>query len=150
MKLPGWSCAAPYLFITSCTAEIPIVGAAGVASNLIRNTGVKEVWRHYMIKDLLSDVQAMLGRTNIDESEKGGEKGGEKQVRKGIIGIRRRQEIGKASCRDEEVRLEMQESWKRRTLKDKGANVWHRVSYLDDSTGHKDVSQEKAKREPLA
>eukprot|EP00983_Pelagomonas_calceolata_P130283 1161671-Pelagomonas_calceolata.AAC.22 len=49
MKLPGWSCAASYFFITTHTAEYLMarnyqgtVRAAGVASSLIRNTGVKE------------------------------------------------------------------------------------------------------------
>eukprot|EP00983_Pelagomonas_calceolata_P080336 1155104-Pelagomonas_calceolata.AAC.4 len=71
MKLPSWShngCA-PYFFITSHTAEYPIrarsdqdgVRAAGAACSLIKYTGIKEVGRHYTIKDLLSDVQAMLG-----------------------------------------------------------------------------------------
>eukprot|EP00983_Pelagomonas_calceolata_P076412 1153411-Pelagomonas_calceolata.AAC.3 len=48
MKLPGWSCAASYSFITSHTAEYPI---------LIRNTGAKEVQMYHGIQDLLSDVQ---------------------------------------------------------------------------------------------
>eukprot|EP00983_Pelagomonas_calceolata_P130030 1161655-Pelagomonas_calceolata.AAC.2 len=39
------------------------VRAAGVASSLIRNTGVEEIWRYYMIKDLLCDVHVMLGQT---------------------------------------------------------------------------------------
>eukprot|EP00983_Pelagomonas_calceolata_P074398 1152541-Pelagomonas_calceolata.AAC.4 len=39
------------------------VGAAGVASSLIRNTGVKEVGRYNTVRDLLSDVQVMLGQT---------------------------------------------------------------------------------------
>eukprot|EP00983_Pelagomonas_calceolata_P042945 1138713-Pelagomonas_calceolata.AAC.5 len=50
MKLPGWSCAAPFLFVTSRTAEYLMaksdqdsVRAAGGASSSIRNTGVKEV-----------------------------------------------------------------------------------------------------------
>eukprot|EP00983_Pelagomonas_calceolata_P059569 1145969-Pelagomonas_calceolata.AAC.2 len=46
LKLPGWSCAASYFFITSHTAEYPIIRAAGVLSRLMRNTGVKEVWRY--------------------------------------------------------------------------------------------------------
>eukprot|EP00983_Pelagomonas_calceolata_P050549 1142020-Pelagomonas_calceolata.AAC.2 len=71
MKLPGWSCAASYFFITSHTAEFPMarsdqdsVRAAGVASSLIRNTGVKKAWRYYTNRDLLSDVQVMLGLTD--------------------------------------------------------------------------------------
>eukprot|EP00983_Pelagomonas_calceolata_P135349 1162146-Pelagomonas_calceolata.AAC.6 len=48
MKLPGWRCAAPYLFVTSHTAEYPMIDqdsirATGVASSLIRNTVIKEV-----------------------------------------------------------------------------------------------------------
>eukprot|EP00983_Pelagomonas_calceolata_P055842 1144323-Pelagomonas_calceolata.AAC.3 len=53
-SLPGWNCAAPCLFLTSHTAGVPNVRgrartprsdqdsirAAGVASSLIRNTGV--------------------------------------------------------------------------------------------------------------
>eukprot|EP00983_Pelagomonas_calceolata_P027410 860882-Pelagomonas_calceolata.AAC.1 len=38
------------------------IGAAGVASSLIRNTGVKEIWRYQKIRDLLSDVQVILGQ----------------------------------------------------------------------------------------
>eukprot|EP00983_Pelagomonas_calceolata_P015843 502263-Pelagomonas_calceolata.AAC.1 len=78
----GWSCAASYCFITFHTAEYPMSGgsmwsvkvcrarsdqdsvrAAGVASSLIRKTGVKEAGRCCMIRDLLSDVQVMLGQT---------------------------------------------------------------------------------------
>eukprot|EP00983_Pelagomonas_calceolata_P130495 1161688-Pelagomonas_calceolata.AAC.11 len=65
-----WSCAASYLFANSHTAEYPMarsgldsVRAAGVASSLIRNTGVKGAWERYMIRDLLSDVQIMLVQT---------------------------------------------------------------------------------------
>eukprot|EP00967_Tisochrysis_lutea_P085250 scaffold119531_cov14-Tisochrysis_lutea.AAC.1 len=36
---------------------------AGVASSFIRNTGVEEVWRYHTIRDVLSDVQVMLGLT---------------------------------------------------------------------------------------
>eukprot|EP00983_Pelagomonas_calceolata_P006072 201966-Pelagomonas_calceolata.AAC.1 len=51
MKLPGWTCASPYLFVSFRTMEYPIwvrsdkdsVRAAGVASGLIRITGFKEV-----------------------------------------------------------------------------------------------------------
>eukprot|EP00983_Pelagomonas_calceolata_P076989 1153674-Pelagomonas_calceolata.AAC.1 len=65
MKLPGWSCAASYFFITSHTAEYPVsrarsgqdsIGAAGGASSLIRNTGVEEVGRYYRTEGLFSDV----------------------------------------------------------------------------------------------
>eukprot|EP00983_Pelagomonas_calceolata_P065546 1148631-Pelagomonas_calceolata.AAC.3 len=69
MKLPGWSCAASYFFITSHAAEYSMamsnqdsIGAAGGASSLIRNAGVKEVWRHNTIRDMLSDVQVMLSQ----------------------------------------------------------------------------------------
>eukprot|EP00983_Pelagomonas_calceolata_P020305 640693-Pelagomonas_calceolata.AAC.1 len=54
MKLPGWSCAALYFFISSHTAEYPMArsdqdgigaAAAGLASSLIRNAGFKvEYW----------------------------------------------------------------------------------------------------------
>eukprot|EP00983_Pelagomonas_calceolata_P056242 1144500-Pelagomonas_calceolata.AAC.1 len=64
VELPGWVCAASYFFITSHIAEYLMarsdqdsVRAAGVTSSLIRNTGIKEVWRYYTIGDLLSDVQ---------------------------------------------------------------------------------------------
>eukprot|EP00983_Pelagomonas_calceolata_P077851 1154043-Pelagomonas_calceolata.AAC.6 len=51
IKLPGWRCAAPFLFVTSHTVEYlrlarsdqDSIRAAGVASILIRDTGVKEV-----------------------------------------------------------------------------------------------------------
>eukprot|EP00983_Pelagomonas_calceolata_P071222 1151125-Pelagomonas_calceolata.AAC.2 len=52
MKLPDWSCASPYLFVASHTAEYRMarsdqdsIGTAGEPSSLIRNAGVKEVWR---------------------------------------------------------------------------------------------------------
>eukprot|EP00983_Pelagomonas_calceolata_P045281 1139654-Pelagomonas_calceolata.AAC.2 len=63
MKLPGWSCDASYFFITSHTAEHPArsdrdsTRAAGGASSLIRNAGVKEAGRYNAVRDLLSDVQ---------------------------------------------------------------------------------------------
>eukprot|EP00983_Pelagomonas_calceolata_P055543 1144196-Pelagomonas_calceolata.AAC.8 len=68
MELPGWSCAAPYNFVFLTTylsfwSDQDCVRAAGVASCLIRNTGVKEIWRYYMTLYLLSDVQVMLGQT---------------------------------------------------------------------------------------
>eukprot|EP00983_Pelagomonas_calceolata_P072123 1151569-Pelagomonas_calceolata.AAC.2 len=79
MELPGWSCAACF-FITSHTADYPMARSdqlailkialgwleslhATAASRLIRNTGVKEVWRYYTIRNLLSDVQVMSGQT---------------------------------------------------------------------------------------
>eukprot|EP00983_Pelagomonas_calceolata_P018888 593922-Pelagomonas_calceolata.AAC.1 len=69
-KLPGWSCAASYFFITSHTAENSMARsdkessrAAGGASSLIRNAGVKEVGRYNMVRGLLSDVQVMLSKT---------------------------------------------------------------------------------------
>eukprot|EP00983_Pelagomonas_calceolata_P050306 1141909-Pelagomonas_calceolata.AAC.1 len=39
------------------------IRVAGGASSLIRNTGVKDVWRYCTIKNLLSDVQVMLSQT---------------------------------------------------------------------------------------
>eukprot|EP00983_Pelagomonas_calceolata_P030462 955906-Pelagomonas_calceolata.AAC.1 len=70
MKLPGWSCAASYFFMTSHTAEFPMarsdqgnVGAAGFASSLIRNARVKEVGKYNTVRDLLSYLQVMLGQT---------------------------------------------------------------------------------------
>eukprot|EP00983_Pelagomonas_calceolata_P056294 1144534-Pelagomonas_calceolata.AAC.2 len=71
-KLPGWICPAPCLFVSSRTAEFTMARsdqnsawAAQLASSLIRNaaSGVKEVWRYYAIRDLLRDVQVMLGQT---------------------------------------------------------------------------------------
>eukprot|EP00983_Pelagomonas_calceolata_P017493 547586-Pelagomonas_calceolata.AAC.1 len=53
MKLSGWSCAASYYFITPHTVEYPMarsaqdsIRAAGGASSLTRNAGVKEVGRY--------------------------------------------------------------------------------------------------------
>eukprot|EP00983_Pelagomonas_calceolata_P080658 1155238-Pelagomonas_calceolata.AAC.1 len=70
MKLPGWSYAASYFFITSHTAEYSMarsdqdsIRAARGASSLIRNIGNKEVWRYNTIRYLLSDVQVMLSQT---------------------------------------------------------------------------------------
>eukprot|EP00983_Pelagomonas_calceolata_P132448 1161867-Pelagomonas_calceolata.AAC.1 len=69
MKLPGWSCAAPYFITSSHTAEYPMRGgsrarsdqdsirAAGVALSLIRNAGVKEAWRYNTIINLLENMQ---------------------------------------------------------------------------------------------
>eukprot|EP00983_Pelagomonas_calceolata_P066749 1149196-Pelagomonas_calceolata.AAC.4 len=49
-KLPGWSCVASYFFITSHAAEYSMarsdqnsIRAAGGASSLVRNAGVKKV-----------------------------------------------------------------------------------------------------------
>eukprot|EP00983_Pelagomonas_calceolata_P061172 1146712-Pelagomonas_calceolata.AAC.2 len=39
-----------------------LFGAAGGASSLIRNAGVKEVGRYNTVRDLLSDVQVMLSQ----------------------------------------------------------------------------------------
>eukprot|EP00983_Pelagomonas_calceolata_P086177 1156712-Pelagomonas_calceolata.AAC.4 len=39
------------------------IRAAGSTSSLIRNAGGKEVWRYLTIKNLLSNVQVMLGQT---------------------------------------------------------------------------------------
>eukprot|EP00983_Pelagomonas_calceolata_P038841 1136941-Pelagomonas_calceolata.AAC.1 len=49
MKYPGWSCAAPCLFVTFSRArnDQDSARAGGVASSLIRNTGVKEVEKRH-------------------------------------------------------------------------------------------------------
>eukprot|EP00983_Pelagomonas_calceolata_P067065 1149340-Pelagomonas_calceolata.AAC.1 len=68
MKLPGWSCAASYFFITSHTAEYPMarsdqdsIRTAGGASILIRNAGVKEA-------PFCFSQPALVGRSKLRET----------------------------------------------------------------------------------
>eukprot|EP00983_Pelagomonas_calceolata_P025264 793656-Pelagomonas_calceolata.AAC.1 len=70
MKLPSWSCAASNYFITPHIAEYPMaridqdsIRAAGGASSLIRNAGVKEVGRYSTVRDLLCDMHVMLSQS---------------------------------------------------------------------------------------
>eukprot|EP00983_Pelagomonas_calceolata_P012131 388663-Pelagomonas_calceolata.AAC.1 len=84
VKLPGLSCAAPYLLVTSHTAEYPMrrgsmwsirvsrarsdqdsIRAAGVTSSLIRNAGAKEKKEKIFRKIYASKVQLCAGERLI-------------------------------------------------------------------------------------
>eukprot|EP00983_Pelagomonas_calceolata_P041216 1137967-Pelagomonas_calceolata.AAC.1 len=65
MDMAGWSCAPPRTahWVRSDQGSIR---AAGVASGLNRNNGFEEVGRHSTIRDLLRDLQVVLGQTITD------------------------------------------------------------------------------------